>query len=545
MSLFGALSTGVSGVIAQGSSLSTISNNISNLNTPGYKGSRTLFSHMVTGGGRPGTPVSGSVASFDQRDLTAQGAIINTSRPTDLALVGKGFFVVTDSPFVGPETSYFYQRTSSFSENTQGYLVSSQGLHLQGWRTDSAGEIINTALVESIELQSSRIEANATREMKMGINLTPVEDIYDLNTGSTFLSQLQAIAGDLNTADYAVSTSLYDAQGNRRDVDLFFLKSGPNSWRWAMSTDGANIVGGSRGSPEIIGTGEIRFNDDGSLKSYTGSELNIQWTGGVPVGNVAVNFGSATGGVDFMPASITGALNFGDGIIDLTLNNRHINAPAVMAGSYTLEALGGNVLQLTEPNGTTYTVTVPTDAAVRQLTFGNGVSVTLSAQWTYPAPGVVGTIDAAVVAPSGNGSGADGLVQYASTYNTFNILQDGLAPGVLREFVVDDKGYVIGSYTNGGTRKLWKIAVAIFQDPNGLELVSGGLLREAEQSGRPFFREAGTSGTATIAPSSIEQSNVDIGTEFSNMIVSQRSYSASTKVITTVDQMLNELMNIR
>lgn len=545
MSLFGALSTGVSGVIAQGSSLSTISNNISNLNTPGYKGSRTLFSHMVTGGGRPGTPVSGSVASFDQRDLTAQGAIINTSRPTDLALVGKGFFVVTDSPFVGPETSYFYQRTSSFSENTQGYLVSAQGLHLQGWRTDSSGDIINPALVESIELQSSRIEANATREMKMGINLTPVEDIYDLNTGTTLLSQLETIAGDLNTADYAVSTSLFDAQGNRRDVDLFFLKSGPNSWRWAMSTDGSNIVGGSRGSPEIIGTGEIRFNDDGGLKSYTGSDLTIEWTGGVPVGNVAVNFGSATGGVDFTPASITGDLSFADGVLDLTLNNRHINAPAVMAGTYTLEALGGNVLQLTEPNGTTYTVTVPPDAAVRQLTFGNGVSLTLSAQWTYPAPGVVGTIDAAVVAPSGNGSGADGLVQYASTYNTFNILQDGLAPGVLREFVIDDQGYVIGSYTNGGTRKLWKIAVAIFQDPNGLELVSGGLLREAEQSGRPFFREAGTSGTATIAPSSIEQSNVDIGTEFSNMIVSQRSYSASTKVITTVDQMLNELMNIR
>ncbi|ADZ68924.1 flagellar hook protein FlgE [Polymorphum gilvum] len=545
MSLFGALSTGVSGVIAQGSSLSTISNNISNLNTPGYKGSRTLFSHMVTGGGRPGTPVSGSVASLDQRDLTAQGAIINTSRPADLALVGKGFFVVTDSPFVGPETSYFYQRTSSFSENTQGYLVSSQGLHLQGWRTDASGEIINPASVESIELQSSRIEATATRELKMGINLTPVEGVYALETGSTLLSQLETIAGDLNTADYSVATSLFDAQGNRRDVDVFFMKAGANSWRWAMSTNGANIFGGSAGSPEIIGSGDLRFNDDGSLKSYTGSNLDIAWTGGVPVGDISVNFGSATGGADFDPASITGDLEFSDGIIDLTLNDRHSNAPAVLAGSYTVEAMGANVLQITEPDGSTFTATVPADAAIRQITFGNGVTMTLSPQWTYPAAGLLGTIDATVVEPSGNGSGADGIVQYASTYNTFNILQDGLAPGVLREFSIDEQGFVIGSYTNGGTRKLWKVAVAIFQDPNGLELVSGGLLREAEQSGRPFFREAGTSGTATIAPSSIEQSNVDIGTEFSNMIVSQRSYSASTKVITTVDQMLNELMNIR
>lgn len=545
MSLFGALSTGVSGVTAQSSALSSISNNISNLNTPGYKASNTLFSHMVTSGGSSAATASGSVSVMEQRNQTAQGAIINTSRPNDLALLGKGYFVVTDNAAIGPETSYFYQRTSSFAENTQGYVVSTQGNHLQGWRTDPAGNIINQAQVESIELQSSRIEATATSNITMSVNLTPGEELFAFDTSLALGDQYAAIANDISSADYFISTAMFDAQGNRRDVDIAFMKAGLNSWRWSMSTDGANLFGGTAGLPSVIGAGEIRFNSDGTLKGYTGNELEINWSGGVPQGNVTVDFGSTTGGFDFDRDTVTGDLAFNDGIIDMTLQSDHANAPSINTGTYSLAALGGDVLELTEPDGTTFTSTVPADAVTRNIEFGNGVSITLSAQWSYPVAGPIGTVDAVQTLPVGSTSGADGLVQYASTYNTFTVLQDGLAPGVLRDFSINDEGHVIGSYTNGGTRKLWKIAIAVFQDPNGLELVSGGLLREAEESGAPFFREAGKSGTATVAPSSIEQSNVDIGTEFSKMIVSQRSYSATTKIISTVDQMLQELMSIR
>ena len=85
----------------------------------------------------------------------------------------------------------------------------------------------------------------------------------------------------------------------------------------------------------------------------------------------------------------------------------------------------------------------------------------------------------------------------------------------------------------------------MFQDPASMEAVSNNLLRETDGSGRPLYKEAGVGGTASVVSGSLEASTVDISGEFSQMIVSQRAFQASSSIITTADQMLNELLQIR
>jgi flagellar hook protein FlgE len=110
---------------------------------------------------------------------------------------------------------------------------------------------------------------------------------------------------------------------------------------------------------------------------------------------------------------------------------------------------------------------------------------------------------------------------------------------------VTEDGFVTGSFTNGESKKLFKLVIGVFQDPNRLDAVSANLFRETDASGRPLFKQAGIGGTANVASGSLEQSTVDIANEFSNMIVSQRAFQASSKIVSTVDQMLNELLQLR
>ena len=123
--------------------------------------------------------------------------------------------------------------------------------------------------------------------------------------------------------------------------------------------------------------------------------------------------------------------------------------------------------------------------------------------------------------------------------------QDGFGSGTLASVTVDREGFVVGSFTNGETKKLWQVVVAVFQDPAELDPIGNNLLRETDGSGRPLFNQAGVGGTATVVSGALEQSTVDIAQEFSNMIISQRAFQASSTIISTVDQMLNELLQVR
>jgi flagellar hook protein FlgE len=137
------------------------------------------------------------------------------------------------------------------------------------------------------------------------------------------------------------------------------------------------------------------------------------------------------------------------------------------------------------------------------------------------------------------------VTQFNADYSVAFVDQNGAELGLRTGVGIDRDGYVVAAFSNGLTRNLYKLPVATFTNPNGLEARSGNVYIQTQDSGDYNLREAGTSGAGLISSSSLESSNVDLADEFSRMIITQRAYSAGTKVITTADQMLQELLQLR
>ncbi len=135
--------------------------------------------------------------------------------------------------------------------------------------------------------------------------------------------------------------------------------------------------------------------------------------------------------------------------------------------------------------------------------------------------------------------------QYANSSTTIFQDQDGFAAGFLQSVAVDTGGIITGNYSNGQVLKKAQVALASFNNMAGLSKEGGNVFRETTESGAPVTGAPGTNGLGSIAPNSLEQSNVDLGTEFVKLITTQRGFQANSKIITTTDEMLADLINIK
>jgi flagellar hook protein FlgE len=138
----------------------------------------------------------------------------------------------------------------------------------------------------------------------------------------------------------------------------------------------------------------------------------------------------------------------------------------------------------------------------------------------------------------------EGVSQFASPTNIAFVNQNGAEVGELSAVSIDAEGYVIGSFTNGEERRLYRLPIATFANPAALDPRSGNVFAQTDASGEFNLREAGAGGAGVVAPSALEAANVDLAEEFTKMIVTQRAYSANAKVINTTDQMLDELIRM-
>jgi flagellar hook protein FlgE len=198
-----------------------------------------------------------------------------------------------------------------------------------------------------------------------------------------------------------------------------------------------------------------------------------------------------------------------------------------------------------EVTSDTATVTAGTGTA----TFNSNGSL---ATFTYPGGGTDITIT-----PNGGGdpfdiafnsgqiNDIDGLAGFANPSNAVVSRQDGYPSGDLEGISIDSNGVVTGFFTNGVSRALAQIALAKFNNPSGLLRQGDNMYAESANSGLAVLGFAGTSDTSTITPGALENSNTDLSQEFTNMIVTQRGFQANARVITTSDEMLNELVNLR
>lgn len=430
MSLYGAMFSGVSGLNAQSQALGMISDNISNVNTVGYKTSKAAFSTLVTRQSLSSFYAPGGVRSSPLAEIDRQGLLQSSASPTDLAISGQGFFVVTNSNVAGASTAPSYTRAGQFSTDSEGYLRSPTGHYLNGWATDAAGTptAANTAVISSLE----PIRVNAVSG-----SATPTTTI---EVGANLPATAAVGAGSAQTTN----VQIFDSLGVSHDVEFLWTKTNINEWTVTVpSASGATTI------------------EQGGVGSLTPFSQVITFDGnGSP-------------------------LNF-DG------------NPA------------------------------PVSLSLSGLTSGaNPMDITLD----------LGTVGS-----------ANGLTQFGSinaTIQTAFVNQNGVQFGNFLNVAVDEEGIVTALYDNGETLRIYKIPIATFPAPNGLSAGSGTVFNQSEDSGDYFLRAAGEANAGTIAPSSLEASTTDLASEFTNMIITQRAYAASTKIITTADEMLDELIRIK
>ncbi|MDE3059856.1 MAG: flagellar hook-basal body complex protein [Pseudomonadota bacterium] len=168
----------------------------------------------------------------------------------------------------------------------------------------------------------------------------------------------------------------------------------------------------------------------------------------------------------------------------------------------------------------------------------SGLTVPVSVDWTNNAlPSSInfdwGTIDK-----------TNGLSQFDSGYNVNSVSQNGTPVGQLTGVSIDSNGFITASFNNGQTQRLYKIPLAQFTDADQLESVTGNAYLQTSGSGIVNLKQAGQSGVGSISSSSLEQSNVELADQLTQMIVAQRSYEANTKVISTANTLLNDLDQI-
>jgi flagellar hook protein FlgE len=300
------------------------------------------------------------------------------------------------------------------------------------------------------------------------------------------------------------------------------------------------------------------------------STANVRVINGVAAATTKVELGA---NLDATQAAFTGPYTAGDMAAYAATGGASGVAPHLVRAIQVFDPLGGahNVQMafLRDPAANTWNVELYADSAEVEtadhpngllasgtLTFnGDGTLASSTLTPVYPtatagAPIGInwldssGPDDSSITFDFGTVGTADGVSQFASDYNIAFVNQNGSEVGQLNGVTVDDQGYVVATFTNGATQKIYRLPIATFANPLALDPRTGNVYAQTSSSGEFNLRNAGEGGAGTIVPSALEGANVDLADEFTKMIVTQRAYSANARVITTADQMLDELVHI-
>ena len=185
-------------------------------------------------------------------------------------------------------------------------------------------------------------------------------------------------------------------------------------------------------------------------------------------------------------------------------------------------------------------------AATRSITFnGDGTPSSITFPPIVIAGFTTGANDATVTINLGTVDKADGVSQFAGKFALSSIDQNGVRFGDFVGVNISDEGLITAVFDNGEQLAVYQLPLTLFANPNGLEVVTGNAFRQTDRSGDVLLLQAKSGGAGAIASSALESSTVDLAEEFTKMITTQRAYSAAAKIITTADEMLEELIRIR
>ncbi len=274
MSIVKAMYTGVSGLTAQSDALGVVGDNIANANTVGFKRSRSQFEDQL--GGAIGSAEGAGVRMVRTQQIFAQGTLLNTGQPTDLALAGDGFFVVNGT--IAGTDGAFYTRNGQMSLRNDGTLINSSGLTVQGYMVNPDGSF--SSQLGDITLPPAGLPPQATNKLTITANLdaaatTPAAPWDPQNPG--------------NTSNLSTTMTTYDSLGNAHTLDVYFRKTAPGTWEYHALARGAEVVGGVAGTNVEVATGQMDFTTTGALQNVTSlAGGTVSFNGATP--NQALTF---------------------------------------------------------------------------------------------------------------------------------------------------------------------------------------------------------------------------------------------------------------
>ncbi|MGO6836103.1 flagellar hook protein FlgE [Rhizobium ruizarguesonis] len=429
MSIFGSMKTAVSGMNAQANRLSTVADNIANVNTTGYKSVSTSFSSLVlpSSGGNYN---SGGVQTSVRQSVSDQGDISYTTSGTDLAISGDGFFIVQ-----GPDGTPVLTRAGDFTKDDEGNLVNAAGFMLMGYSYDSGAPAVVVNGFDGL------VPVNVNQEGLTAVASTTGVFKGNLDSNAKIAPVAPATAPSANLATTTTDTKkfsmvAYDTLGNKVMYDFYFTKSTVTP------------------APTITSTWEV---------------------------SIFRNADAATGGTTSFPYSTVG----GD------------------VGTTTLTFDG---------NG--------------KMTAGGAVNI------VDPVTGQTIAMD------------LSGFTQLGADFAGTGT-PNGQAASPVKDVTIDGDGIVYAKYEDGSTKPLYRVPLANVASPDKLTLMSGNVYSANGQSGVTVTGFPQTNGLGTIKSGALEGSNVDLAGELTEMIESQRSYTANSKVFQTGSDIMDVLVNLK
>ncbi|MDP3090314.1 MAG: flagellar hook protein FlgE [Nitrospira sp.] len=577
MGILSSLFAGVSGLNANGTALSVIGNNIANLSTVGFKGSRATFADLISssisgGSGSVQTGIGVALTSV-QGDFT-QGSLATSSNVLDLAIDGNGFFVMKDA-----QNGTFYGRNGLFRLNKDSVVVDPTGFKLQGFLADTTGTI--TGNIGDIALPTTTAAPNPTTTALLAANL---------NSGTA----TTGIRGNIIGSSASVTTSA--AGNNAFTINLngdgvqtvtvangltgSALASAIQSAVRSLTATNPYVQAAYDGFEATVGASNIftfRSGISGTTNdaaANTGAVIVAASGANTLAANLNMLAGTSTTGTDFDVTDPVGTSNFTTSltVYDSLGNDHLLTTYFTKVGSNTWNY---NVVSPTADINTAnyHSSNIDTTLGIVRVGAGTltfGTDGTLQREGpvirfdTNTAAGTVGTVPGelqvdfvgatqdqlidfnfgdSVITDGGNG--LTGSTQFGSTSALVQQTQDGYAAGSLQAFSVDTNGTISGRFSNGQLRALAQVVLARFPDPIGLTRTGKNTFAESGNSGQPVTGSPDSAGLGRVLSNSLELSNVDLGQSFIDMIAAQRGFQANSRVITTSDEILQELVNLK
>lgn len=345
---------GLSGLYAANKQLDVTGNNIANVNTTGFKSSRAEFADVYAGANRLGVgknQIGNGVRLAAVSQQFSQGDVNNTGNVLDMGIQGQGFFVLSDNG------SQVYTRAGAFQNNKDNFVVTSDGLRLQGYAADSNGKI-QKGILTDLRIDTSALAPKATTLIDQGINLNSSATSIPLPASPPGPGDIVFDPSDETSYTKSFPTKVYDSQGNEHTMEQFYRKTDKNEWTMYTLIDGRNPMDPTSTAP-LVGT--VSFNEDGSVASMAADQAGLpaggEWSvtnntftmkGWIPAEkDAAGNWGSngSAGNADGMRLSMNSTTSYNtetarmsqsqDGYATGILSSLSIDSTGVMFASFS------------------------------------------------------------------------------------------------------------------------------------------------------------------------------------------------------------------